>query len=237
SVIGQWSTVVEEGVARLDVSHGELLARATSLLSSLSFHQTPTLGGPVGVSDLAFLHPGTKGHAGETSPEPTAARRGMELDPDYYVMDINYQSNYFDIEFINALTSPERWTPYTSNIANKLPSARDLRLYTTGATAPPGGSSAMQENDTGWSAATGSDLEYPSGTSAHNFSGSYSGGALAICLETSARGTETVISRVTWFNTTGANIRLSSGETVRLTPDSSGAFSGSPAYKLTSTLS
>ncbi|MFO0589960.1 MAG: caspase family protein [Polyangiaceae bacterium] len=80
SALGQWQTVVEDGVARLDVAYGDVLSRARSLLSALSFEQTPVLSGPAGVADLAFLHPGDSGRRGETSRAPTANRSGHQLD-------------------------------------------------------------------------------------------------------------------------------------------------------------
>lgn len=80
STLGQWKTVVEDGVARLDVSHGDVVARTQALLSALSFEQEPALSGPEGVAELSFLHPGTAGTRGETDRAPTAERKGHQLD-------------------------------------------------------------------------------------------------------------------------------------------------------------
>jgi len=80
STIGQWKVVVEEGVARLDVSYADLLTRTRALLSALAFEQEPVLSGPEGTPALAFLHPGTSGARGETSTAPTATRKGHQLD-------------------------------------------------------------------------------------------------------------------------------------------------------------
>lgn len=80
SAMGQWSAVVEDGVARLDGSYGDLVARARALLSALSFTQEATLSGPEGVAALPFLAPKTDAQRGETSRAPTARRGGRQLD-------------------------------------------------------------------------------------------------------------------------------------------------------------
>lgn len=80
SAMGQWSPVVEDGVARLRVSYGDLVARARELLSSLSFEQDATLSGPEGVAALPFLDPWTEAGREETSRTPTAKRDGRQLD-------------------------------------------------------------------------------------------------------------------------------------------------------------
>lgn len=80
STMGQWSAIVEGGVARLDASYGDLVTRARALLSALSFEQEPILSGPAGVAALPFLDPRTEAQREETSREPTATRGGRQLD-------------------------------------------------------------------------------------------------------------------------------------------------------------
>lgn len=81
SVLGQWKTKVEERVARVDVSYGELRERIGALLGALSFEQAPVLAGPVGVAKLPFLYPGRRGALGETTEDPNAERPDRQLEP------------------------------------------------------------------------------------------------------------------------------------------------------------
>ncbi len=80
SALGQWKTVVHDGVAEVDVSYGNLVERTRALLSVLSFEQIPTLSGPAGLAQWAFLHPGTLPTSDETNRAPTADRPGHQLD-------------------------------------------------------------------------------------------------------------------------------------------------------------
>ncbi len=81
AAMGQWKATKEDGVARLDLSYGELRDRTQALLSALSFEQETVLSGPPGVARLPFLHPGRRGAAGEATDSPDAPRPRRQLTP------------------------------------------------------------------------------------------------------------------------------------------------------------
>jgi len=80
STLGQWSQVVEDGVAYLDVSYGNLVTRVRSLLETLSFEQVPVVSGPQGTGGDAFLRPGEMAGRGEKSLQPTTPQPGRQLE-------------------------------------------------------------------------------------------------------------------------------------------------------------
>ncbi len=88
STLGQWKPVVENGVAYLDVSYGNLLMRVRVLLGALSFEQIPVISGPQGMKGEAFLYPGSLDGQGNTEIQPTATRTPRQLDTGTYQMHI-----------------------------------------------------------------------------------------------------------------------------------------------------
>lgn len=90
SAMGQWSAVETDGVRRLTVSHGELVARTNALLEALSFPQRAVLSGPPGLSSAPFLGPRVEPGEGETSPAPTGERGTRQLDVGYYKFELQY---------------------------------------------------------------------------------------------------------------------------------------------------
>ena len=79
AALDQWSTVKDEDGTRLNLSYGELRARAERLLGTLSFDQKPVLHGPENVADLAFFQRGTAPRS--TAAEPDARRAPLQIDP------------------------------------------------------------------------------------------------------------------------------------------------------------
>lgn len=91
SVLGQWSTKEEDGVAWINIGYGELGDRARKLLAALSFEQAPVLSGPLGLARHAFLHPGRFGGAGATSAEPDGDRAKRQIGPGVYKITVDQQ--------------------------------------------------------------------------------------------------------------------------------------------------
>ena len=84
SAMGRWPTSEMDGVRYLAATHGQLVAQAQALLQALSFDQEPTLSGPSGIDEQAFLAPGDA----PVSSEPSGSRTQRQLD-----VDINPQTN------------------------------------------------------------------------------------------------------------------------------------------------
>jgi hypothetical protein len=81
SALGQWKRVQEAGVERSDLAYGEACRKAQALLDVLEFPQHPRLFGPEGVESMAFFHPGSARHPGETCERPDGARSRIQVDP------------------------------------------------------------------------------------------------------------------------------------------------------------
>lgn len=81
AALGQWRAEEDRGVLRFDVTYGELLHRARTLLRALSFEQIPVLGGAPLAFRLPFLEPEGVLERGGTRSEPTCRRGKRQLDP------------------------------------------------------------------------------------------------------------------------------------------------------------
>lgn len=79
AALDQWSSVKDEDGTRLNLSYGELRARAERLLGTLSFDQKPVLHGPENVAELAFFQRGTAPRS--TAAEPDGQRVALQIDP------------------------------------------------------------------------------------------------------------------------------------------------------------
>ncbi|MBK9258686.1 MAG: caspase family protein [Polyangiaceae bacterium] len=88
STLGQWKSIVDNGVAYLDVSHGNLLMRVRVLLGALSFEQIPVMSGPQDMKRQAFLYPGSLDGHGDAEIQPTETRSPRQLDTGTYQMNI-----------------------------------------------------------------------------------------------------------------------------------------------------
>jgi hypothetical protein len=86
STLEQWSPRPEGRHVELDLSYGELLTRVQSLLSALSFEQTPELRGRPGTAKTPFFHAGPGGAKEPTNADPTAVGTSMEVMPDVKVI-------------------------------------------------------------------------------------------------------------------------------------------------------
>lgn len=227
STMGQWQTVVEDGIVRLDISHGELVKRSGALLSALSFAQEPCLSGPKGLAGLAFLHPGGEARAGETSSEPTHLRAHGQLWPDKYLLEYQtFTGQWVQLASIDVTTAGETWV-VSQSAAASLSGAASLRLSRVSELPTISGSPITETAATLVSWATTENPAYP--TSGVTFSGRYTystgttstSGTLSLNLQTTSTGTGLAkISTTVWYNpdTTGQNIRLQDQPPIVMSP-------------------
>lgn len=82
SAVDLWGSHAEGSSVELDVSYGDLLARARALLSALAFDQSPALRGPSSVARMPVFHRGQSDTREATALAPNARRRGGQLTPD-----------------------------------------------------------------------------------------------------------------------------------------------------------
>lgn len=114
AVLGQWKPRIEGSSVELALPYGDLLVRARSLLSALSFEQTPVLRGPSGVARVPFFHRGPLAGDEAASLAPTARRKGGQLDPGVnHTLTASVSSSEWLISATASGTAPTSTLGYT----------------------------------------------------------------------------------------------------------------------------
>jgi hypothetical protein len=204
AALDQWSRVRDADGTRVNLTYGELRARAEGLLRTLSFDQAPVLAGPENVGELAFLQRGSAPK--RTSPQPDAPRLAMQVDPIFnnwgkYVGTIN-SNTIWEIDVIaggNVGTysaNTEYWDVNQDQLGNLGSYSLSFTLTDGGTTAPSPPTFTHQQNFTEavnltWTAMTGD----PGSGGSLYVNGS---GSIYLRINTDG-GSPPKITKVTWY--------------------------------------
>lgn len=216
-VLGQWNMEQEGEFRQSTISHYELLFRARTLMNGLSFRQHPVLLNRLG--NLPLFHYGLTAKPGETSNEPTAERRGGQVDPSYYFNFTQLQLIFNGTVVAMALVPNgdqtangstfyggyEYWIVYrsfnTQNIGSWALVVNGLGVDQIGSS--PSSAYAINSSATTW---TGPSSYKPDQISSSD--GTFDFGISMLCYGMSYEGNAAYSVTITWYNHVQANLRF-----------------------------